>query len=280
MKGNGKPEINPLKERLHELIFEADTPTGKWFDIILLILILASVLAVILESVPSLDARYHNLFITVEWLFTIVFTIEYILRLYCVYKPWKYATSFFGIVDLLAILPTYLSILFYQSHYLTVIRALRLLRVFRIFKLAKYSYGGKVILVALRQSRAKITVFLTFVILMTTLIGSLMYVIEGGTNDGFRSIPQSIYWAIVTLTTVGFGDITPQTPLGRFFSAMVMILGYAVIAVPTGIVSAELASVKETGLNTQTCRYCSKDGHDDDAEYCKFCGEILNEPES
>ena len=275
---NSTIKRNPLKERLHEIIFEADTPIGKTFDILLLIFISASVLAVMLESVDFIQVNFRRGFFILEWVFTIFFTIEYILRLYCVYRPWKYATSFFGIIDLLAIIPTYLSLIFIGSHYFLVIRALRLLRIFRIFKLGHFMKEGYIIMVALKQSRAKITVFLTFVILMVILIGSIMYLVEGGSNDTFSSIPRSIYWAIVTLTTVGYGDITPQTDFGQFLSAFVMIMGYAILAVPTGIVSAELIrGDRQEQHNTQACRYCGHEGHDDDAKYCKYCGEILNE---
>jgi voltage-gated potassium channel len=266
-----------LGERLHEIIFEADTPEGKFFDVALLIVIVASVLVVILESVAELDARYHLFFRALEWIFTIIFTIEYVLRLYSVYRPWKYAVSFFGIVDLLAIFPTYLSLFVTGTQYFIVIRALRLLRVFRIFKLGHFLDEGNIIMAALQASRAKITVFLTFVLLMVTIIGSLMYLVEGGLEDtDFENIPKGIYWAVVTLTTVGYGDITPKSGIGQFLSAIVMILGYAVIAVPTGIVSAEFISKRRGGPTTQACRYCGQEGHADDAIYCKYCGEKLN----
>jgi voltage-gated potassium channel len=270
---------NQLREKLHEIIFEADTPAGKIFDIGLLITIAASVLVVMLESIAPLQKKYSEIFLILEWTFTILFTIEYALRLYSVYRPMKYATSFFGVVDLLAILPTYLSLIVQGTHYLIVIRALRLLRVFRILKLGHFLKEGDVIMKALLASRAKITVFLTFVMLMVVIIGSIMYLIEGDSNDSFSSIPRGIYWAIVTLTTVGYGDITPTTAIGQFFSAVVMILGYAIIAVPTGIVSAEFISEmrEDLGNNTQACRYCGREGHADDAVYCKYCGEILNE---
>lgn len=268
-----------LRNQIHEIIFEADTRWGKVFDIALLVTIILSVIIVILESVNFLQIRYGQLFRILEWIFTIFFTIEYILRLYCVYRPMKYATSFFGIVDLLAILPTYLSFIITGSHSLVVIRILRLMRVFRIFKLGHFLSEGRVISRALIASRAKITVFLTFVVLMVTIIGAVMYLVEGGSNESFSSIPRSIYWAIVTLTTVGYGDITPQTNLGQFLSAVVMIMGYAVIAVPTGIVSSELMKDIQSQTNTQACRYCGREGHDDDAKYCKYCGELLNEPD-
>ncbi|MBR9920924.1 MAG: ion transporter [Bacteroidetes bacterium] len=265
------------RDRLHEIIFEADTPSGKLFDVLLLIFIFLSVLVVMLESVNHFPPEWYDFFHVMEWLFTIVFTIEYILRLYVVRHSWKYALSFFGIVDLLAILPTYISLFIAGSQYLLVIRALRLLRVFRVFKLGHYLRAGTIITESLKRSRSKIFVFLFFILLSVTIIGSVMYLVEGGTNVGFSSIPKSIYWAIVTLTTVGFGDITPQTNLGQFFSAVVMILGYAVIAVPTGIVSAEFIRESQIARNTQACRFCGKEGHDDDAKHCKYCGELLNE---
>ena len=269
---------NELKEKIHEIIFEADTPAGKAFDIVLLVLIVASVLVVTLESVRDLQSHYSNFFYALEWSFTIIFTIEYILRLYCVYRPAKYATSFFGVIDLLAILPTYISLVIYGTQYLLVIRALRLLRVFRIFKLGHFLSEGEVIIRALKASRAKITVFLTFILLLIIIIGSIMYLVEGGQNEDFSSIPRSIYWTVVTLTTVGYGDITPVTELGQFLSAFIMILGYAILAVPTGIVSAEMVSgLKGNTFTTQACRYCGKEGHETDAVYCKYCGERLNE---
>lgn len=278
MAKSQKQNLSPIKEKLHEIIFEADTPIGKVFDIALLIAISASVILVMLESVDHLHNRYSTQFIVLEWGFTIFFTIEYILRLYSVYRPWKYATSFFGIIDLLAIIPTYLSVFVIGYHYFLVIRALRLLRIFRIFKLGHFLVEGSLIVKALKASRAKITVFLTFVLLAVIIIGAVMYLVEGGTNPSFSSIPRSIYWAIVTLTTVGYGDITPVTNIGQFLSAAVMILGYGILAVPTGIVSAEMIRGDQNiPTNTQACRYCGKEGHDDDAIYCKYCGEKLNE---
>ncbi len=268
--------LHQLRERLHEIIFEADTPEGKAFDVGLIAAILASVLVVMLESVPEIHDRWGGLLYAVEWIFTVLFTVEYLLRLYSVRLPWKYATSFFGIVDLLSILPTYLSLFVAGTQSLLVIRALRLLRVFRIFRLVKYSRAGLVIMQAMRSSRPKILVFFIFVVLLVTIIGAVMYLVEGGQEGSqFTSIPRSVYWAIVTLTTVGYGDITPITPLGQFLSAIVMILGYSVIAVPTGIVTAELFQARRT--NTQACRYCAREGHDDDAVFCKYCGARLNE---
>lgn len=271
--------LDPRKEKIHEIIFEADTPVGKAFDITLMVIILLSVLIVMLESVASLNAKHHQLFFVLEWIFTIFFTIEYGLRLYCVYNPKKYALSFYGIIDLLAIIPTYLSLFIIGTHYLIVIRALRLLRIFRIFKLVKFLNEGNTLIRALIASRAKILVFMLFVLLLVTILGSVMYLVEADTNEKFDSIPRSIYWAIVTLTTVGYGDISPATNFGQFIAAFVMLLGYAVIAVPTGIVSSEIMRNDgyKQNTNTQACRYCSQEGHDDDAVHCKYCGEILNE---
>jgi len=268
--------LSPQQEKLHEIIFEADTPEGRWFDIILMVAIIASVVIVMLETVKELNDKYHTLFVTIEWFLTILFTIEYVLRLYCVRSKLRYATSFFGVIDLVSIIPTYISLFLAGTQYFLVIRALRLLRVFRVLKLGNYLKESRVIVESMKASRNKIFVFLFFVVIMVIIIGSVMYLIEGGENSDFTSIPRSVYWAIVTLTTVGYGDISPQTDLGQFLSAIVMILGYAVIAVPTGIVSAELVN-KTYSTNTQACRNCGLDGHDDDAEHCKYCGEILNE---
>lgn len=271
-----KQTDNPLREKIHEIIFEADTPAGKHFDVILLIAILGSILVVMLESVEAIDNRFHDLFFILEWILTLFFTVEYLLRIYCVYSPRKYITSFFGIIDLLAIIPTYLSLFVAGTHYFVVVRALRILRVFRILKLASFLKEGNIIISALHASRTKITVFLIFVLTMVAILGSIMYMVEGGQeNSGFTSIPRSVYWAIVTLTTVGYGDIAPSTAFGQFIAAIVMIMGYAVIAVPTGIVSAELVQAN-VSTNTQACRNCSQEGHDDDANFCKYCGTKLN----
>jgi len=279
MAKKAKSEFSPLRERIHEIIFEADTRAGKWFDIILMIVIVLSVLVVMLESIKEFAEEYHHILFALEWFFTIFFTIEYILRLYVVHKPLKYATSFFGIIDLLATIPTYLAFIFGNTGVFIVVRALRLMRVFRIFKLANFLKESRYIMHSLQAARQKIFVFLTFVFLMTIIIGSLMYLVEGGSNDAFSSIPKSIYWAIVTLTTVGYGDITPSTSLGQFFAAAVMILGYAVIAVPTGIVSSEMIKEHDNEpvpLNTQSCSDCGEDEHQDDALFCRICGEELH----
>ncbi|MEL7221533.1 MAG: ion transporter [Bacteroidota bacterium] len=272
------PHLNPRREFLHEIIFEADTPTGKFFDISLMVLIIFSILLVMLESVESVHAKYGTIMSVLEWCLTIIFTIEYLLRLYSVYHPWKYARSFFGVIDLLAILPSYITYVFGGFQALLIIRALRLMRIFRIFKLGHFMSESRYIVDALRASLSKITVFLFFITILVTILGAIMYLIEGGSNDGFSSIPKSVYWAIVTLTTVGYGDITPATAVGQFLSAVVMILGYAIIAVPTGIVTGELIRGANKKTNTQACRYCGQEGHDNDAVHCKFCGEILNEP--
>ncbi len=268
-----------IRDHLHEIIFEADTPLGKAFDVVLLVLIVLSVVAVMLESVEAIDRAYHLELRVIEWTLTIVFTVEYLLRLWTVRRPLRYATSFFGIVDLLAILPTYLSLFFVGAHSLLVIRALRLLRVFRIFKLARYLDESRQLMVALRASARKILVFLFAVLTLVVIIGSAMYLIEGAhPESGYTSIPRSVYWTIVTLTTVGYGDITPQTVPGQILASIVMIMGYGIIAVPTGIVSVEMARSSPRGISTQACPSCGKDGHDPDALHCKFCGAPLHEP--
>lgn len=265
------------RELIHEVIFEADTPAGKTFDVLLLIAILLSVLVVMLETTKSVADKIGHLLHIIEWVLTIFFTIEYFLRLYSVKKPLKYATSFFGIVDLLAIIPTYLSIFIVGAQSLIVIRVLRLLRIFRVFKLMNYMRQGQIIMIAMRNSAAKLAVFILFVLLLVTIFGSVIYLVEGGVNSGFDSIPRSIYWAIVTLTTVGYGDISPTTNVGQFIAACVMILGYSVIAVPTGIVAAELTKKEYNApMSTTACRGCSTEGHKSDAEYCYNCGEHLH----
>ncbi len=262
------------RNKLFEIIFEADTPAGKWFDIVLIICILLSVIVVMLDSVSAIGSKYGRLLYALEWFFTILFTVEYVLRLACVDKPIRYAVSFFGVVDLLAVLPTYMSLVFFGSRYLAVVRVLRVLRIFRVLKLGHHMKEAAVLRKALYASRRKILVFLFAVLTLVVIIGSLIYVIEGK-ESGFTSIPRSIYWAIVTLTTVGYGDISPQTGPGQFLAAIVMILGYSIIAVPTGIVTVELSQVRKEQPNTQACPNCSAEGHDADAEYCKFCGTKL-----
>ena len=263
-----------VRATLHEIIFEADTPAGKAFDVSLMVLIILSVIAVMLESTASVAARYGEYLRAFEWIVTILFTIEYILRLYCVGRPVRYARSFFGIVDLLAILPTYLSLIIPGTQSLLVIRALRLLRVFRVLKLAHFVGEARELRAALRASARKIIVFLGAVLTIVIIVGSMMYLIEGEAN-GFTSIPTSIYWAIVTMTTVGYGDIAPQTALGKILASIIMIMGYGIIAVPTGIVSVELAGVVRKRITTQACPDCGAGGHAIDAVHCKFCGAKL-----
>lgn len=266
-----------IRKKLHDIIFEADSPAGKWFDIILLVLIILSVITVSAETIPSFGEKYGSIFFVLEWLFTILFSLEYVLRIYTVDKPRKYITSFYGLVDLFSILPTYLSLIVVGTHSLAIIRLLRLLRVFRIFKMGHYMKQGDIIMSAIRASYTKIIIFLYFIVLIVCVFGAVMYVVEGSSNPGFDSIPRSIYWSIVTLTTVGFGDIIPKTNLGQFLSAVLMILGYAVIAVPTGIVSSEMIKAKDFGkMSTQHCSNCSSEDHDIDAKYCKICGNMLN----
>ncbi len=268
--------LSPRRARLHEIIFEADTPAGKAFDIALLLTIAFSVAVVMLESVTPISERYGTQLYLAEWLFTILFTVEYVLRLACVRYPLRYARSFFGIIDLLAILPTYLSLLIPGAQSLLVIRVFRLLRIFRIFKLTRYLGEARTLMVALSASRHKIVVFLGGVLSIVTITGAAMYLIEGP-ESGFTSIPRGVYWAIVTMTTVGYGDIAPQTVFGQTLAAFVMILGYAIIAVPTGIVSAELVQAARDAVarNTQACPGCGAEGHDHDATHCKLCGTRL-----
>lgn len=267
------PKRASWRNTLHEVIFEAETPAGKWFDILLIISIIASVIAVMLDSVSAVNIHYGSLLTFIEWFFTIVFTFEYILRLVCVDRPLLYATSFFGIVDLLAIIPTYISVFIPGSEYLIVVRILRILRIFRVLKLVQYMGEAVILMKALRASSRKIIVFLFTVLTLVIILGSLMYLIEGAEN-GFTSIPRSIYWAIVTLTTVGYGDISPQTNMGQMLAAFIMILGYSIIAVPTGIVTVELSHFSSKKVS-RSCKNCSAEGHDGDADFCKFCGEKL-----
>ncbi len=263
-----------VREKLHEVIFEAETLAGKLFDVILIASIVISVIVVMLDSVRSINQKFGETFYIIEWIFTILFTLEYFLRLYSVGKPLKYALSFFGIIDLLAIIPTYIGLFFPSTRYFTVVRILRVLRIFRVLKFVQYLSAAQTLLIALKQSRRKIAVFIFTVFTLVIIFGSLMYIIEGEGN-GFTSIPRSIYWAIVTLTTVGYGDISPNTPLGQAFAAFIMILGYGIIAVPTGIVTAELSKADVKLVSTQACKECSMEGHDTDARYCKYCGAKL-----
>lgn len=260
---------------LFQVIFEADTGSGRLFDLILIWLILASVLVVFVDSVPHMRAEYGPALHAAEWVFTGLFTVEYLLRLYSVRRPGQYAVSFFGVIDLLAIAPTYLSLLLPGAQALLVVRVLRVLRVFRIFKLTEYLRESRTLSDALWASRRKIGVFLMAVVTLLVIIGSLMYLIEGEEN-GFTDIPTSIYWAVVTLTTVGYGDISPKTPIGRTVAGAVMILGYSIIAVPTGIVTAELTRAGRSGPLARRCPACGAGDHDADARFCKLCGAGLS----
>ncbi len=273
--------------RLHEVVYEADSKAGRYFDIVLFVLIIASVIAVMLESVESIRTKYQGILTVAEWAFTIFFTLEYFARIITVKKPLKYIFSFFGIIDLLSILPTYLGFFLPgTTANLRVLRILRLMRIFRVLKLVGFLKEARFLKDSLKASRSKITVFLFAVLLVVTVMGTLMYIIEGE-SAGFDSIPRSIYWAIVTLTTVGYGDISPHTSIGQFVASVIMLMGYAIIAVPTGIMSSEMNKLakkedqstekeKPVQTNTQTCSNCSHDAHDDDADFCKICGESLH----
>ena len=265
---------NGFRHRLHEIIFEADTPAGKLFDVMLLVAILLSVTTVALESVPAIREDFGQELRVVEWFFTGLFTLEYVLRTAAVLKPLRYARSFFGLVDLIAVLPTYLSVFLPGAQSLLVVRVLRLLRIFRVLKLASFLGQADILLTALRASRQKIIVFLGGVLSTVVIMGSVMYLVEGGEN-GFDSIPRGMYWAVVTMTTVGFGDITPRTVVGQFIASLLMIAGYGILAVPTGIVSVELAAAARKNVDTQACPGCGTHGHDSDADYCKHCGTAL-----
>lgn len=269
------------REKLHEIIYEADTPAGKAFDVVLLIIIFLSIIFVMLESVKGLDPWIYEYMYIAEWIITILFSIEYIARIICIKKPSRYIFSFYGIIDFLSTIPLYISFLIPGSgSALITVRALRLLRVFRILKVSRYIGEGDRLMRALRDSRAKIFVFLFAVLILCLIFGTAMYMIEGA-ESGFTNIPVSLYWCIVTLTTVGFGDIHPITPLGQFLASIIMILGYGVIAVPTGIVSAEYSKGEKNGkknlsINTQSCYHCHETKHLDGAKYCHNCGYPLH----
>lgn len=264
------PERKKWKRQLFRIIYRADTPLGKLFDICLLILIFISTFIVMMESVPSIDIRFHTFFITLELLISVVFTIEYILRIITIRNKKDYIFSFFGIIDLLAIIPFYLSLFFPFTKFFLIIRMLRMLRIFRILNLMDFMNDGYLIIRALKNSSRKIYIFLLFLMIFSVIVGSIMFMVEGH-KEGFESIPQSIYWAVVTVTTVGYGDVSPSTPLGKFFSILLMLAGYSIIAVPTGIVTAEMRN-KRQNLE-KICKRCGNDDIDDDANYCKKCGE-------
>lgn len=272
----GSGSLTGRRLAIHNLIFGGDSPKGRLFDTVLIVVILASVAAVMLESVEAIGSRFNSILIWMEWGFTIIFTVEYAARLACVGRPLLYARSFYGIIDLVAVLPTYLTLVLPGAHALLVIRLLRILRVFRVLKLVKYLTEADYLLQALRSSRRKITIFIVTVFALVTVLGSLIYLIEGADN-GFDNIPRSVYWAIVTLTTVGYGDISPQTPLGQALAAVVMIIGYGIIAVPTGIVTAELARARDFGSKrrARVCSRCYYASHARDAKFCSQCGAKL-----
>lgn len=274
---NNKP-IPPWKQKLHEVIYEADTPAGKLFDVVLLFVIVVSIALVMLESVASIYKKFHYELFVAEWVITILFTIEYILRIVAINKPRKYIFSFYGIVDLLATIPTYLAFIITGGNLFLAVRSLRLLRIFRVLKITRYIGESNKLARALVNSKAKILVFLFAVFILCIIMGTVMYLVEGPEN-GYTSIPISIYWCIVTLTTVGFGDIHPVTPLGRAIASLIMITGYGIIAVPTGIVTAEMTRENEgkPPVNTQVCPHCNEDKHMDGAEFCHNCGNRLNE---
>ncbi len=261
-----------LKQKLHNIIFENDTKAGRAFDIALLWSILISVFLTIIDSIPYLNLHFRSEFYFVEWIFTILFTIEYILRIYSSEKPLKYIFSFWGLIDLLAILPTFLSIFFYKYHYLFVVRILRLLRVFRVLKLVRFNRESRALVRSLKASSYKIGIFMLTVFAIVVLMGTLMYVVEGEQN-GFTSIPQSIYWAIITITTVGYGDIVPHTVLGKLIASFSMMIGYAIIAVPTGIVTVEMSKSNTKKINCADCGF----KNNADAKYCSECGAKLNQ---
>ncbi len=263
-----------LKEKLFIIIFEADTRAGQLFDKTLIFLILLSLVVVVVDSIESFSSEFHVSLNILEWIFTIVFTLEYIARIYCAQNRMQYVKSFYGIIDLIAILPTYLAMIFPELHALIDVRVLRLIRIFRIFKLTEYVTEYVHLGAALAASRRKIFVFLSAVLMIVMVLGTLMYVVEGPAN-GFTSIPTSIYWAISTMTTVGFGDITPKTDLGRFITSIMMLMGWGTLAVPTGIVTAELASSRNEKITTRTCKECMSEGHGTTDQFCRHCGAKL-----
>ena len=268
----------PHREKLHDIIFEADTPAGKAFDVVLLIMIFFSIIVLMLESIPEYYRDYKEVFFNIELILTLFFTIEYFLRIYSVYKPRYYITSFFGIIDLLSILPFYLALFIPSMQTLMIVRSLRLFRIFRIFKLDAFIDQGNFILSALKDSARKIILFSFTMFILILIFGSVIYLVEHNVNENFDSIPRSIYWAVVTITTVGYGDISPVTSVGQFIASFVMLTGYVIIAVPTGIVTANVMRQDKINRNhTQTCPYCLEEGHQDNAKYCYNCGHFFDE---
>jgi voltage-gated potassium channel len=263
-----------LRGRMYTIIFGTDTRAGQLFDLVLIYAILISVAAVSLDSVQSLHDRLGKMFYIVEWVFTVLFTIEYLARIYCTPQRRRYIFSYYGLIDLISIVPTYLALFMTGASYLLMIRLLRVLRIFRVLKLARYLTESTLLMRALYLARRKILVFFTMVLVLSTIFGSLMFVVEGPEN-GFTSIPRSIYWTIVTITTVGYGDITPHTVLGQIIATVSMLVGYSIIAIPTGIVTAELATEMQRRKVEAPCPACKRGGHDEDAEHCKWCGEPL-----
>jgi len=263
-----------IREETFTIIFGSDTPAGKAFDVFLILMIVLSVVAVMLDTVANVRVRYGEILYVAEWFFTIIFTIEYLVRLWAVKSARQYATSFFGLVDLLSIVPTYLSLIFTGAQYMLVIRVLRILRVFRVLKLARYVGEADALMLALRNGRRKILVFLYTILTLVVVFGALMYLIEGD-EGGFTSIPRGVYWAIVTLTTVGYGDISPVTPIGQALASIIMVMGYGIIAVPTGIYAAELSHVIRQARSLHACGSCGAVGHDNDAAFCRKCGKRL-----
>jgi voltage-gated potassium channel len=271
-----KSKYDIFKQRTHIIIYGTSTKAGRYFDLILLGIILLSVLLVMMETVAEFDFKYHSQLVFLEWIITGFFTIEYILRIISINKPWKYIFSFYGIIDLLAILPMYLSFFFLGTSILSVVRSFRLLRLFKILNHPKFTSQSVQLKKAIDASRGKIIVFIYFVLIITIIIGSVMYVVEGE-QSGFTSIPISIYWTIVTLTTVGYGDISPVTPLGQFIASFVMILGYGIIAVPTGIVTAEIAKTpqKPSDLSKTPCKECGTGDYPHNSNFCHKCGNPI-----
>ncbi|MGF1724113.1 ion transporter [Photobacterium nomapromontoriensis] len=264
------------RQKIYQIIFGTQTKAGQYFDIVLIIAILSSELILILSSMQAIETRFSDSLFVLEWVFTLLFTIEYLLRLYCSPKPWAYARSFYGVIDLIAVLPSYLAFLFPGSNYLLIFRLIRVMRIFRILKLARFLKDSNILLRSLLMAQRKILVFFSSVAIIVTVLGSLLFIIEGPYN-GFSSIPASIYWAIVTITTVGYGDVVPQTDLGKALASFTMLLGYSILAVPTGIITAELSQEMKTQRELIRCTNCSTSGHESDARFCRKCGTELPE---